>query len=152
MSQNRAGTRALPEDLINVDQVVSAYYDVHPDPSVAAQRVAFGTSGHRGSSLKASFNEDHILAITQAIVEYRRSQGITGPLFLGKDTHALSDPAQDTALEVLAANDVTVLWESNGDFAPTPAVSFSILSHNSDPHIKAQADGIIITPSHNPPA
>lgn len=152
MSQNRAGTRALPEDLINVDQVVSAYYDVHPDPSVAAQRVAFGTSGHRGSSLKASFNEDHILAITQAIVEYRRGQGITGPLFLGKDTHALSDPAQNTALEVLAANDVTVLWESNGDFAPTPAVSFSILSHNADPHIKAQADGIIITPSHNPPA
>ncbi|GAB2905767.1 phosphoglucomutase (alpha-D-glucose-1,6-bisphosphate-dependent) [Neomicrococcus lactis] len=152
MSQNRAGTRALETDLIDVDQVVAAYYDVHPDPKEPTQRVAFGTSGHRGSSLKTSFNEDHILAITQAIVEYRNGQGITGPLFLGKDTHALSDPAQDTALEVLAANDVTVFWESNGDYAPTPAVSFAILSYNADPSHKSQADGIIITPSHNPPA
>jgi phosphoglucomutase len=152
MADNRAGTVALPQDLIDVDAVRGAYFDIKPDPSDPSQRVAFGTSGHRGTSLKGAFNENHIAAITQAIVEYRAGQGITGPLFLGKDTHVLSGPAQDTALEVLAANGVTVLWEADGAYTPTPAVSYAILSHNTETRGEPQADGIVVTPSHNPPA
>ncbi|WP_026553201.1 phosphoglucomutase (alpha-D-glucose-1,6-bisphosphate-dependent) [Arthrobacter sp. H20] len=146
---NRAGTVALPSDLVNISSLLDAYFDVVPDLSDPAQRVAFGTSGHRGSSLKASFNEGHIAAITQAIVEYRAGQGITGPLFVGRDTHALSEPAQQTALEVLAANNVTVKVDARGAYTPTPAVSHAILAHNS--RGTDQADGIVITPSHNPP-
>ncbi|TJY70089.1 alpha-D-glucose phosphate-specific phosphoglucomutase [Arthrobacter sp. CAU 1506] len=147
---NRAGTVALPSDLVDLTALRDAYFDTKPDPADPVQRVAFGTSGHRGSSLKASFNEDHIAAITQAIVEYRAGQRISGPLFVGKDTHALSDPAQDTALEVLAGNGVTVLVDSRTGWTPTPAVSHAILTHNAA-HPGAQGDGIVITPSHNPP-
>ncbi|EMY32399.1 phosphoglucomutase [Arthrobacter crystallopoietes BAB-32] len=147
---NRAGTVAQPSDLVDLTALLDAYVDVKPDPKDPAQRVAFGTSGHRGSSLKGSFNEDHIAAITQAIVEYRAGQGISGPLFMGKDTHALSDPAQDTALEVLAGNGVTVWVDSRTGWTPTPAVSHAILTHNAT-HPDAQGDGIVITPSHNPP-
>ncbi|MBG6215673.1 phosphoglucomutase [Arthrobacter sp. CAN_A6] len=146
---NRAGTVALPSDLIDVTALLDAYFDVVPELGDPAQRVAFGTSGHRGSSLKASFNEGHIAAITQAIVEYRAGQGITGPLFMGKDTHALSEPAQNTALEVLAANRVTVRIDARGAFTPTPAVSHAILAYNRSR--TDQSDGIVITPSHNPP-
>ncbi|MHA7154464.1 phosphoglucomutase (alpha-D-glucose-1,6-bisphosphate-dependent) [Arthrobacter sp. TMN-50] len=146
---NRAGTVALPSDLVNVSSLLDAYFDVVPDLDDPAQRVAFGTSGHRGSSLKASFNEGHIAAITQAIVEYRAGQGITGPLFMGRDTHALSEPAQQTALEVLAANRVTVKVDARGAYTPTPAVSHAILAYNA--RGADQADGIVITPSHNPP-
>ncbi|QTF73008.1 phosphoglucomutase (alpha-D-glucose-1,6-bisphosphate-dependent) [Arthrobacter woluwensis] len=148
---NRAGTVALPEDLVDLTALLDAYFDVQPDPTDPGQRVAFGTSGHRGSSLKASFNERHIAAITQAIVEYRAAQGITGPLFLAKDTHALSEPAQNTALEVLAANGVTVLLDARHAYTPTPALSHAILSYNNAGHAD-QADGIVVTPSHNPPA
>ena len=148
---NRAGTVALPQDLIDVDAVRGAYFDIIPDPSDPVQRVAFGTSGHRGKSLNGSFNENHIAAITQAIVEYRTGQGITGPIFVGKDTHALSDPAQDTALEVLAANGVRVLLDARDAWTPTPALSHAILAHNRDGGA-ARADGIVITPSHNPPS
>jgi phosphoglucomutase len=147
---NRAGTVALPSDLVDLTALRDAYFDLKPDPADPAQRVAFGTSGHRGSSLTASFNEDHIVAITQAIVEYRAGQGISGPLFVGKDTHSLSDPAQDTALEVLAGNGVTVLVDSRTGWTPTPAISHAILTHNAA-HPDAQGDGIVITPSHNPP-
>ncbi|MCQ1948453.1 phosphoglucomutase (alpha-D-glucose-1,6-bisphosphate-dependent) [Arthrobacter sp. zg-Y859] len=147
---NRAGQRAEPSDLVDLTALLDAYYDVVPDPSNVAQRVVFGTSGHRGSSLNGAFNEQHIAAITQAIVEYRTSAGITGPLFMGKDTHALSEPAQNTALEVLAANGVNVLIDARNGFTPTPAVSHAILVHNSTR--TEQADGIVVTPSHNPPA
>ncbi|BBE21181.1 phosphoglucomutase, alpha-D-glucose phosphate-specific [Arthrobacter sp. MN05-02] len=146
---NRAGTVALPSDLVDVTKLLDAYFELTPDLQDPAQRVAFGTSGHRGSSLKSSFNEGHIAAITQAIVEYRAGQGITGPLFMGKDTHALSEPAQNTALEVLAANGVTVLVDARGAYTPTPAVSHAILTYNAAK--TEQADGIVITPSHNPP-
>ncbi len=149
---NRAGTVATPEDLVDIDALISAYYDLTPEMSDPAQRVAFGTSGHRGSSFKSSFNDAHIAAISQAIAEYRKGQGITGPLFMGKDTHALSGPAQDTALEVLAANGVTVLLDAADGFVPTPALSRAIIVHNAKPANTAQADGIVITPSHNPPA
>ncbi|MDR5700497.1 phosphoglucomutase (alpha-D-glucose-1,6-bisphosphate-dependent) [Agromyces aerolatus] len=149
----RAGTPATQSDLIDVEALVRAYYDLKPDPSVPGQRVAFGTSGHRGSSLTTSFNEHHILAITQAICEYRASQGITGPLFIGSDTHALSAPAQTTALDVLVANGVRVLVDEFDDYVPTPALSHAILVWNTDPERRAEgeADGIVITPSHNPP-
>lgn len=147
----RAGTVALPEDLIDVDALVRAYYELHPDVNDPEQKVAFGTSGHRGSSFNTAFNEDHIAAITQAIVEYRADQGITGPLFLGRDTHGLSKPAEDTALEVLAANGVTVWTDSRDSWTPTPAVSHAILAYNRAGH-DDQADGIVVTPSHNPPA
>ncbi len=147
---NRAGTPAQPSDLVDLTALLDAYYDVAPDLSDPGQRVAFGTSGHRGSSLKASFNEPHIAAITQAIVEYRTGAGITGPLFMGKDTHALSEPAQNTALEVLAGNGVNVLIDARTGFTPTPALSHAILTHNATR--TDQADGIVITPSHNPPA
>ena len=147
---NRAGTPAQPSDLVDLTALLDAYYDVAPDLSDPGQRVAFGTSGHRGSSLKGSFNEPHIAAITQAIVEYRTGAGITGPLFMGKDTHALSEPAQNTALEVLAGNGVNVLIDARTGFTPTPALSHAILTHNATR--TDQADGIVITPSHNPPA
>ncbi len=146
----RAGTLATPADLVDIDALLDAYTSITPDPATLSQRVAFGTSGHRGTSLNGSFNEAHILAITQAIVEYRAAQGITGPLFIGRDTHALSHPAEQSALEVLAANGVDVLASADDEFVPTPALSHAILAHNRD-RTHGLADGIIITPSHNPP-
>ena len=146
----RAGTRALATDLIDVDALIAAYYSGHPDVSNPDQAVVFGTSGHRGSSFNTAFNEDHIAATTQAIVEYRALQGITGPLFIGADTHALSRPAQTTALEVLVANGVRVLADSRDGYTPTPSVSHAILKYNGAGH-PDQADGIVVTPSHNPP-
>ena len=146
----RAGRPAQPEDLIDLPHLVTAYYTVQPDPENVDQQVAFGTSGHRGSSLDAAFNEAHILATTQAIAEYRAAQGTTGPLFLGRDTHGLSEPAWVSALEVLAANDVVVLIDSADRYTPTPAVSHAILSHNRG-RTERFSDGIVVTPSHNPP-
>ncbi len=151
MADPRAGQPAAPADLVNVAKLVTAYYAVHPDPGDAAQRVSFGTSGHRGSAFTATFNEDHILATTQAICDYRARAGIDGPLYLGADTHALSEPAQVSALEVLAANGVRVLTDARGGYTPTPAVSRAILAHNASGH-GPRADGIVVTPSHNPPA
>ncbi|MFF2080224.1 phosphoglucomutase (alpha-D-glucose-1,6-bisphosphate-dependent) [Kitasatospora sp. NPDC058162] len=150
MAHARAGQPAQPEDLVDVARLVTAYYALRPDPQEVAQRVAFGTSGHRGSSLDAAFNEDHIAATTQAICEYRAEQGVAGPLFLGADTHALSEPAKATALEVLAANGVQVLIDAADGYTPTPAVSHAILAHNRRSP-RALADGIVVTPSHNPP-
>src|SRR5687768_7328555 len=147
----RAGRRAEPGDLIDPVAVRAAYFDRHPDPSNVAEQVSFGTSGHRGSSLNTAFNEDHIVAISAAIAEYRREQGITGPLFLGQDPHVLSEPATQTAVEVLAANGVTVLVDSRGGFVPTPALSHAILTYNRSGRSDT-ADGIVVTPSHNPPA
>jgi phosphoglucomutase len=147
----RAGTAAEPSDLIDVPRVISRYYTEHPDPEVAAQRVAFGTSGHRGSSLRTAFNEDHIAATSQAIVEYRAQQGTDGPLFLARDTHALSEPAMITALEVFAANDVPTLIDSRDGYTPTPALSRAILAYNRG-RGSGLADGVVVTPSHNPPA
>ena len=146
----RAGQPAQQSDLIDVQALVRAYYDLVPDVSIPEQKVVFGTSGHRGSSFDAAFNETHIAAITQAIVEYRAGQGISGPLFIGKDTHGLSRPAETTALEVLEANGVRVLVDEFDDYVPTPALSHAIIAYNKAGH-RAQADGIIITPSHNPP-
>ena len=146
----RAGKPAEPADLIDVPRVVTAYYAEHPDPGTPAQQVSFGTSGHRGSSLRASFNEDHIVAISQAICEYRQAQGIDGPLFLGRDTHALSEPATVSALEVFAANGVTVRVDSRDGYTPTPALSRAILAHNRG-RTTGLADGVVVTPSHNPP-
>src|SRR6476661_7280177 len=149
----RAGKPADPSDLIDVAQVVTAYYTVLPDPDDVAQQVVFGTSGHRGSSLDGAFNENHILATTQAIVEYRAGQGTTGPLFIGRDTHGLSEPAWVSALEVLVANDVTVLVDSRDGYTPTPAVSHAILRANGGRTTgSGLADGIVVTPSHNPPS
>jgi phosphoglucomutase len=148
MTDPRAGTPATPADLVDVAKLVTAYYAEHPDPAVPEQRVSFGTSGHRGSSFTATFNEDHIVATSQAICDYRTSHGIGGPLFLGADTHALSEPARVSALEVFAANEVTVLIDSRDGYTPTPAVSRAILAHNAG---DARADGVVITPSHNPP-
>ncbi|ALR12639.1 phosphoglucomutase [Mycobacteroides saopaulense] len=150
MSNARAGQPAQPEDLIDIAHVVTAYYAIEPDPGNVAQQVAFGTSGHRGSSLDGAFNEAHIVATTAAIVEYRSSQGITGPLFIGRDTHALSEPAWTSALEVLVANDVVVAVDSRDRYTPTPAVSHAILRHNHG-NPADRADGIVVTPSHNPP-
>jgi phosphoglucomutase len=146
----RAGTLALPSDLIDIDALIAAYYAGKPDVSIPEQRVVFGTSGHRGSSLNTAFNENHILATTQAIVEYRALQGITGPLFIGADTHGLSRPAQQTALEVLVGNGVRVFADSRDGYTPTPAVSHAILAYNRAGH-SDEADGIVVTPSHNPP-
>jgi phosphoglucomutase len=146
----RAGTPAQESDLIDVTELVAAYYSLKPDVGIAAQRVAFGTSGHRGSALNTAFNENHIAATTQAIVEYRANQGITGPLFIGADTHALSAPAYTTALEVLVANNVRVLVDEFDDYVPTPALSHAILAYNRAGH-GDEADGIVVTPSHNPP-
>jgi phosphoglucomutase len=150
MTDPRAGQPAAAEDLVDVAKLVTAYYAVHPDPGDPVQRVSFGTSGHRGSAFTATFNEDHILATTQAICEYRAGQGIDGPLYLGADTHALSEPAQVSAIEVLAANSVRFLIDSRGGYTPTPAVSRAILAHNAGGSA-ARADGIVVTPSHNPP-
>ncbi len=146
----RAGTPAVPSDLVDLAHLVTAYYAEHPDPAVPEQRVSFGTSGHRGSSVASSFNDDHIAATTQAICEYRAQAGIDGPLFLGRDTHALSEPAATTALEVLAANDVTVLVDAADRFTPTPSLSHAILRHNAG-RSTGLADGVVVTPSHNPP-
>ncbi|MFE2475168.1 phosphoglucomutase (alpha-D-glucose-1,6-bisphosphate-dependent) [Streptomyces sp. NPDC059389] len=151
MLNERAGQQARPEDLVDVARLVTAYYALHPDPADPGQRVAFGTSGHRGSSLATAFNEDHIAATSQAICEYRAGQGIDGPLFLGADSHALSEPARVTALEVFAANDVTVLVDAADGYTPTPAVSHAILTHNRG-RTSGLADGVVVTPSHNPPA
>ncbi|MCT9819817.1 phosphoglucomutase (alpha-D-glucose-1,6-bisphosphate-dependent) [Microbacterium sp. W1N] len=150
---SRAGQPAEASDLIDIDELIAAYYDRRPDPSVAAQRVAFGTSGHRGSSLSSSFNEVHILATTQAIVDYRAAQGITGPLFLGRDTHGLSRPAERSAIEVLVANGIDVRADSRDAWVPTPALSHAILAYNRDRDEAdpGRADGIVVTPSHNPP-
>ncbi|MDT0214569.1 phosphoglucomutase (alpha-D-glucose-1,6-bisphosphate-dependent) [Rothia sp. ARF10] len=160
MTESRAGQPAQPSDLVDVPHLVTSYYALKPDPENVDQQVAFGTSGHRGSSLNTAFNEDHILATTQAIVDYRREQGFDGPLFLGRDTHGLSEPAWASALEVLAANDVTVLVDSADRYTPTPAVSHAILVANRGkvtgvdrmPSGAGLADGIVVTPSHNPPS
>ncbi|MFE1732052.1 phosphoglucomutase (alpha-D-glucose-1,6-bisphosphate-dependent) [Streptomyces bacillaris] len=151
MAHARAGQPAQSTDLVDVARLVTAYYALHPDPAEPAQRVAFGTSGHRGSALAAAFNDDHIAATTQAICDYRARQGADGPLFLGADTHALSEPARTTALEVLAANGATVLIDSEDGYTPTPAVSHAILTYNHG-RTEHLADGIVVTPSHNPPA
>jgi phosphoglucomutase len=145
-----AGKPADPSILVNVPKLITAYYELRPDPSDPRQRVAFGTSGHRGSATDVAFNEWHILAITQAICDYRKLQNIDGPLFLGMDTHALSEPAFATALEVLAANNVEVMLSEGTAYTPTPAVSHSILRYNRGRE-SGLADGIVITPSHNPP-
>ena len=154
----RAGLPAQPDDLIDVDDVVSAYYELVPDPANPAQKVIFGTSGHRGSSLDTAFNEAHIIATTAAIVEYRRSQGTDGVLYIGRDTHALSEPAWRTAIEVLSGAGVTTAVDARGSYTPTPAVSHSILRANGAGTASGVrtagpglADGIVITPSHNPP-
>lgn len=146
----RAGKPAEPSDLVNIPRLITAYYALKPDPNEKAERVAFGTSGHRGSAFARSFNEDHILAITEAICRYRRQEGTNGPLFLGMDTHALSEPALATALEVLAANGVDVMIDQDSGYTPTPALSHAILTYNRAKK-DGLADGIVITPSHNPP-
>ncbi|MDN5681740.1 MAG: phosphoglucomutase, partial [Ewingella sp.] len=145
----RAGQPAQQSDLINVAQLTSQYYVLQPDPANTAHAVKFGTSGHRGSALRHSFNENHILAIAQAIAEVRKEQGTTGPCYVGKDTHALSEPAFISVLEVLTANGVDVIVQEDNGYTPTPAVSHAILTHNRKGGILA--DGIVITPSHNPP-
>ncbi len=159
MSSPRAGQPAQPSDLVDLPHLVTAYYTLRPDPENIDEQVVFGTSGHRGSSLKTAFNEDHILATTQAICDYRKEQGFDGPLFIGRDTHGLSEPAWSSALEVLVANDVTVLVDAADRYTPTPAVSHAILTANRGkvtgvdglaPHT-GLADGIVVTPSHNPP-
>ncbi len=153
MSDPRAGTPAQPSDLVDLAHLVTAYYTSVPDPENADEQVAFGTSGHRGSSLRNAFTETHILATTQAIVDYRSSEGIDGPLFLARDTHGLSEPAWASALEVLAANDVTVLVDDRDGYTPTPALSHAVLRANSARTVgSGLADGIVVTPSHNPPA
>ncbi|MEV0627378.1 phosphoglucomutase (alpha-D-glucose-1,6-bisphosphate-dependent) [Nonomuraea wenchangensis] len=156
MTHERAGQPAQPADLVDVPRLVTSYYALRPDPAEAGQRVAFGTSGHRGSAFGAAFNEGHILATSQAICEYRREQGTDGPLFLGIDTHALSEPARVSALEVFAANDVDVLIDTRDGYTPTPAISHAILRHNRGRHNQGRssglADGVVVTPSHNPPA
>lgn len=154
MTDPRAGQPARPEDLVDIDELVGAYYDRHPDVDNPDEQVVFGTSGHRGSSLRTAFNEDHILATTQAIVDYRTSQGYDGPLFIGRDTHGLSEPAWKSALEVLVANGVTVLVDDRDGYTPTPAVSHAILRANrgKDSAASGLADGIVVTPSHNPPS
>ena len=149
-ANERAGQPAADADLVDVAALVTAYYAEHPDPAEPGQRVTFGTSGHRGSAFRLSFNEDHIAATTQAICDYRARAGITGPLFIGRDTHALSEPAFVPALEVLAANDVDVLADSGGGYTPTPSLSRAILMHNEG-RAGGLADGIVVTPSHNPP-
>jgi phosphoglucomutase len=146
----KAGHRLLDADLVDIDHLLKSYYDIKPDMSVPTQRVSFGTSGHRGSALHASFNEAHLLAISQAIAEYRREQGIDGPLYLGIDTHALSRPAAHTAVQVLAANGVTLMLATDDAYTPTPAISQAIIAYNLG-RTSGLADGIVVTPSHNPP-
>ncbi|GFG72733.1 phosphoglucomutase (alpha-D-glucose-1,6-bisphosphate-dependent) [Mycobacterium botniense] len=147
----RAGEPAQPQDLVDLPHLVTAYYTVEPDPQNPAQQVVFGTSGHRGSALDGAFNEAHILAITQAVVEHRAARGTAGPLFLGRDTHGLSEPAWVSALEVLAGNDVVAVIDATDRYTPTPAISHAILTYNRG-HADAPADGIVLTPSHNPPS
>ncbi|MBV9613442.1 MAG: phosphoglucomutase, alpha-D-glucose phosphate-specific, partial [Acidobacteriaceae bacterium] len=149
-NEPRAGKPAQAADLVNIPRLITSYYALKPDAREKTQRVSFGTSGHRGSSFSFSFNENHILAITQAICRYRKEQGTTGPLFLAMDTHALSEPALATALEVLAANEVEVMIDQDGGYTPTPALSHAILTYNRY-RKDGLADGIVITPSHNPP-
>ena len=153
MNDSRAGTPATADDLIDVAALVTAYYTLHPDVSDPAQQVAFGTSGHRGSAFDAAFNDDHIAATSQAICDYRNGQGIAGPLFMGRDTHGLSEPAWATALEVFAANDVPVMIDSRDSYTPTPAVSHAILRYNKGRAgtDSGRSDGVVVTPSHNPP-
>ena len=146
----RAGTLAEPAKLANIPRLMTAYYTMRPDPARREQSVAFGTSGHRGSAFAGSFNEAHILAITQAICAYRRRQKIDGPLYLGIDTHALSESAFATALEVLAANGVDVMIDDRGGYTPTPVISHAIVTYNRG-RTSGLADGIVVTPSHNPP-
>ena len=146
----RAGQPATAADLVDVPRLVTAYFSDHPDPAEPSQQVAFGTSGHRGSALRLSFNEDHIAATSQAICEHRAQAGITGPIFIGRDTHALSEPALATAIEVLAANGAEILIDSRDGYTPTPALSRAILAYN-DGRTRGMADGIVVTPSHNPP-
>src|SRR5450432_3874101 len=148
MAHPLAGKKAPKEVLIDVAKLRGLYYDEKPDPKEPTQRVAFGTSGHRGTALKRAFNEAHILCITQAVCEYRKAQGTKGPMYVGKDTHALSDPAQETCLAVLAANGVAALWSSGA--TPTPVTSHAILTYNLQ-RSENLSDGIVITPSHNPP-
>lgn len=150
MANLRAGQPAQPEDLVDLPHLVTAYYTIEPDPDDVAQQVVFGTSGHRGSALHGAFNEAHILATTQAIVEYRAAQGTTGPLFIGRDTHGLSEPAWVSALEVLAGNGVVAVVDSRDRYTPTPAISHAILTYNRG-RTEGLADGIVVTPSHNPP-
>ena len=150
----RAGQLAQAQDLVDIEKLLAAYFEIHPDVNNPEQKVVFGTSGHRGAAFAGSFNEDHIAAITQAIVEYRASQNIHGPIYVGKDTHALSTPAEQTCLEVLAGNGIPVLIDSADRYTPTPAVSVAIINHNLGKSATdaSRADGIVITPSHNPPA
>ncbi len=150
----RAGQLAQAQDLVDIEKLLAAYFEIHPDVNNPEQKVVFGTSGHRGAAFAGSFNEDHIAAITQAIVEYRASQNIQGPIYVGKDTHALSTPAEQTCLEVLAGNGIPVLIDSADRYTPTPAVSLAIINHNLGKSATdaSRADGIVITPSHNPPA
>ncbi len=145
-----AGQPAPPEMLVDINRLIDAYYQLQPDPGDPLQRVSFGTSGHRGSSFQGTFNEDHILSVAQAVADYRVSEGITGPLFLGMDTHGLSRPAHTTAIEVLAANGVELRVAAGGGYTPTPVISHAILTHNRG-RKKGRADGVVITPSHNPP-
>ena len=147
----KAGHLPDPADLVDVDALIGAYYDEHPDPAEATQRVAFGTSGHRGTSTARTFNEDHVLAIAEAVCRYRAQQGIDGPLYLGRDTHALSEPAARTIAEVLVANEVDVMVDQDDGYTPTPAISHAILTHNRKSGPARTADGIVVTPSHNPP-
>ena len=149
----RAGQKAQQSDLVNIEKLIEAYYEIRPDVTTAEQKVTFGTSGHRGTSLNGSFNEQHIAAITQAIVEYRQRENIHGPIYVGKDTHALSAPAEETALSVLAGNNVLTMVDAEGRYVPTPAVSVAIINHNEgkQPGDRSMADGLVITPSHNPP-
>ena len=147
---NTPGHHASPDRLVNLPRLLTDFYVFHPDAAISGERVSFGTSGHRGSSFSTSFNEDHILAITQAICEFRAQEGTTGPLFLAQDTHALSEPAFAAALEVLAANEVQVLIDRDLGYTPTPALSHAVVSHNANAKLH-KADGIVITPSHNPP-
>src|SRR3954471_19849544 len=150
MNDSRAGTQAQASDLVDVAHLVTAYYTQVPDPTDVDQRVAFGTSGHRGSSLRTAFNETHILATPQAICDYRRGQGYDGPLFVGRDTHGLSEPAWASALEVLAGNDVPGVVDDRDGYPPPPAVSHAILRANAG-RTSGLAAGIVVTPSHNPP-
>src|SRR5665213_2491121 len=149
-SDPRAGTLVSPSEVVNLAKLTGDFFNRKPDVSIPAQRVSFGTSGHRGSSFNTTFNENHIVAITQAICLYRVSQGIDGPLYMGRDTHALSEPAFQVALEVLAANGVVTRVDAGGGFTPTPVVSHAILGYNRG-RSSGLADGIVITPSHNPP-
>src|SRR5215211_7770375 len=150
MAVANAGRLPDPSTLVDLDRLISAYYEERPDPSADEQRVSFGTSGHRGSSLTRTFNEAHVLAISEAVWRYRDSQGVDGPLFLGRDTHGLSEPAFRTILEVLAAHGVTVMIDRDDGATPTPVISHAILTHNRE-RGERTADGIVVTPSHNPP-